>query len=296
MELYLLRYFLAVVETGNFTRAAASCLITQPTLSAGIKRLEDELGTALFVRSNRRVHLTAAGARFLPRAKAILHEVNMAAAEIAEAEAANVLRLGVLQTIPARRVADLLRGFDAIMPDVRFDLFDGAEQELLNRLDERGLDLALSIRRVDNDETTPLFREGYRLVLPRAHRLAGQAVIHAEDLARDAMIVRSRCEVLSETSRHFTDRNVRPPLAYRTAQDERALIMVGAGIGVTVMPDSYLAGHEASGVAFARLHGFAPTRTIALFPPRYALSGRLLDAARAFTQFARLFFKADDLG
>ena len=124
MELYLLRYFLAVVEAGTFTRAAAACLITQPTLSAGIKRLEDELGAALFVRSNRRVHLTAAGARFLPRAKAILHEVNMASAEIAGTEAANVLRLGVLQTVPARLVADLLRGFADAHPGVRFDLFD----------------------------------------------------------------------------------------------------------------------------------------------------------------------------
>jgi DNA-binding transcriptional LysR family regulator len=292
MELYLLRYFLAVVEAGTFTRAAAACLITQPTLSAGIKRLEDELGAALFVRSNRRVHLTAAGARFLPRAKAILHEVNMASAEIAGTEAANVLRLGVLQTVPARLVADLLRGFADAHPGVRFDLFDGDEQALLNRLDERGLDMALSIRRVADDDAAPLLTEGYRLVLPRGHRLAGQAVIAAEDLARDAMIVRSRCEVLSETSRHFTDRNVRPPLAYRTAQDERALVMVGAGVGVTVMPDSY----DAPDVARAVLHGFTPTRTLALFPPRYALSGRLLDAARAFTQFARLFFKVDDLG
>jgi hypothetical protein len=58
------------------------------------------------------------------------------------------------------------------------------------------------------------------------------------------------------------------------------------------MPESY----DAPDVAFARLHGLEPSRTVALFPPRYALSGRLLDAALAFTQFARLFFKADDLG
>lgn len=292
MELYLLRYFLAVVETGSFTKAAAACLITQPTLSAGIKRLEDQLRVPLLVRSNRRVHLTAAGARFLPRAKAILHEVNMASAEIAAAESANVLRLGVLQTISARLVAGLLRDFSAEYSDVRFDLFDGTEQELLNRLDERGLDLALSIRRVADDDSQPLFHEGYRLVLPATHRLAGESVITAENLARDAMIVRSRCEVLSETSRHFTDRNVRPPLVYRTAQDERALAMVGAGVGVTVMPDSY----TAPDVAYARLLGFDLGRTVALFPPRYALSGRLLDTARAFTQFARLFFERDHLG
>ncbi|MEX0298823.1 MAG: LysR family transcriptional regulator, partial [Kordiimonas sp.] len=73
MDLYLLRYFLAVVETGSFTRAADRVFVTQPTLSAGIKKLEGQVGHVLFERSNRRVFLTDAGTRFLPRAKAILH-------------------------------------------------------------------------------------------------------------------------------------------------------------------------------------------------------------------------------
>lgn len=274
MELYLLRYFLAVVETGSFTKAAQACLITQPTLSAGIKRLEEQLSVELFVRNNKRVFLTTAGTRFLPRAKAILHEVNMASAEIAETESANVLRLGVLQTLPAVIVADALRSFT----DVRFDLYDGTEQELLNRLDERGIDYALSIRRVDDDLSLPLFEEGYRLALAASHRLAGETEIRGEDLANDSMIVRSRCEVLSETSRHFTDRNVRPPLVYRTPQDERALAMVGAGIGITVMPDSY----RAPDVVRIPMTGFHLRRTIALLRPRFDLPERLREIGGAF--------------
>lgn len=289
MELYLIRYFLSLVETGSFTKAAQACVITQPTLSAGIKRLEEQVGVPLFVRSNKRVFLTTAGTRFLPRAKAILHEVNMAAAEIAQSETADVIRLGVLQTLPAHQVAGLLQAVSQILPDIRFDLVDGTEQELLNRLDERGIDFALSLRRVDNDGSLPLFEEGYSLALARTHRLAARAEIRGEDLANDSMIVRSRCEVLSETSRHFTDRNVRPPLVYRTAQDERALAMVGAGIGITVMPDSY----RASDVVRIPMAGFSPRRTVALFPPRFALPQRLNDAAAAFTQFARGFFKVD---
>jgi len=291
MELYLLRYFLSLVETGSFTKAAQACLITQPTLSAGIKRLEQQLGADLFVRSNKRVSLTTAGSRFLPRAKAILHEVNMATAEIAPVEAAHVLRLGVLQTLPAAQVADLLKAFAATYPGLRFDLFDGTEQELLNRLDERGVDYALSLQRVADGQSLPLFEEGYRLALPAHHALAGEKEIRgedirAEDLANDSMIVRSRCEVLSETSRHFTDRNVRPPLVYRTAQDERALAMVGAGIGITVMPDSY----EAPDVARVPLRGFTSRRTVALFRPRFALPDRLRQAGAAFEAFATSHF------
>ncbi len=289
MELYLLRYFISLVEAGSFTRAAQACLITQPTLSAGIKRLEEQVGIPLFVRNNKRVFLTTAGTRFLPRAKAILHEVNMAAADIAQADAGLVLRLGVLQTLPAQQVADLLRTAARDMPDVRFDLIDGTEQELLNRLDERGIDFALSLQRVTGDDSLPLFEEGYSLALPLTHRLAKFSEIRGEDLANDSMIVRSRCEVLSETSRHFTDRNVRPPLVYRTSQDERALAMVGAGIGITVMPDSF----TAPDVVRIPMSGFHPRRTVALFPPRFTLPERLDDAARTFTQLACRFFEVD---
>jgi len=285
MELYLLRYFLSLVETGSFTKAAQACLITQPTLSAGIKRLEGQLGVDLFVRSNKRVSLTTAGARFLPRAKAILHEVNMATAEMAPVEAVPVLRLGVLQTLPAALISDLLKAFTAAHPGLRFDLFDGTEQELLNRLDERGVDYALSLQRVADSQSVALFEEGYRLALPRSHPLAGEREIRGEDLANDSMIVRSRCEVLSETSRHFTDRNVRPPLVYRTAQDERALAMVGAGIGITIMPDSY----AAPDVMRVPLSGFTPRRTVALFRPRFALPERLREAGAGFEAFCARF-------
>jgi len=292
MELYLLRYFLAVVETGSFTKAAAACLITQPTLSAGIKRLEDQLGVSLFVRNNKRVFLTTAGSRFLPRAKAILHEVNMAAAEIAQTEQADVLRLGVLQTLPAALVARLLAGFSAAHPGIRFDLYDGSEQELINRLDERGLDYALSIRRVDDAPSLSLFEEGYKLALPAGHPLAGEAIIRGEDLANESMIVRSRCEVLSETSRHFTDRNVRPPLVYRTAQDERALSMVGAGVGITVMPDSY----TAPDVVRISMRDFNPRRTVALFLPRFALPDRVAGTGGTFERFTAAFFRISHAG
>jgi len=261
--------------------------VTQPTLSAGIKRLEEQTGVALFDRNNKRVSLTAAGSRFLPRAKAILHEVNMASAEVLSSQPNNVLRLGVLQTLPATIIARLLEDFRAQMPQIRIDLFDGTEQELLNRLDERGIDFALSLRRVDDRSSVGLFEEGYSLALSHHHRLMGRASIRAEDLADESMIVRSRCEVLSETSRHFTDRNVRPPLIYRTSQDERALAMVGAGLGVTIMPESYCAPN----VKRVAMADFRLRRHVGLFLPRYAFPKRLAEVGDAFVSFTTSHFK-----
>ncbi|MCP1472322.1 DNA-binding transcriptional LysR family regulator [Sphingobium sp. OAS761] len=78
LDRYLLRYFLAVVDQGNFSRAAAHCTMSQPMLSVGIARLERTLGMALFVRSNQRVELTGGGTRFLAHARRIEREFNLA--------------------------------------------------------------------------------------------------------------------------------------------------------------------------------------------------------------------------
>ncbi len=269
MDLYLLRYFLAVVETGSFTRAADRTFVTQPTLSAGIKKLEGQVGQALFERSNRRVFLTDAGTRFLPRAKAILHECNLAMQALEENASAPVLRLGVLTTLSNRAVGELLAGFKAAEPRVTIEVYDGTEQELTNRLDDRSLDYALSVYRGESAErAVKLFDEDYVFILPHGHRLAGRKTVAASDLAGDYMIVRSRCEVLSETSRYFTDHNVRPRLVYRTPNDSRAIAMVAAGLGGTVVPESLVDER----VDVVRLKGFDYRRQLALFRPRYQLA------------------------
>lgn len=259
-ELYQLRYFLAVVETGSFTKAAERCFVTQPTLSAGIQKLEAALKVRLFNRSNRRVFLTEAGAQFLERAKSILHQCSLAETELAELEAPKILRLGVLMTIPAARVSALLKAFRDAEPQVVIELFEGTEQELLNRLDGGGMDLALSILR--GGEGTALHDEPYMLALPASHALAGKDAIDGRMLANEPTIVRTRCEILPETSRYFTDRNVRPRLVYRTPHDERALAMVAAGVGFTTLPASY----DMPGVAKLRLVGYDHRRRIGLLP------------------------------
>jgi DNA-binding transcriptional LysR family regulator len=286
MEPYLLRYFLAVVETGSFTKAAGACLITQPSLSAGIKRLEDQLGVSLFVRNNKRVFLTTAGTRFLPRAKTILNECNMAMAEVSTRQQIKVLRLGVVQTLPSARLSGLIKAFAQQGFDGRFELFEGSEQEIQNRFDERGIDYGLSIWRGEDSLSVPLFDEPYLLCLSKDHPLASEREIRGEALLDQPMIVRTRCEILSETSRYFTDRNVRPPLVYRTQNDERALEMVAANMGATVMPQSYLRPD----IAGISLQGFTLRRTLALLKPPQGLRPPLSDMGHEFEGFCKTYF------
>ncbi len=282
MDIYLLRYFLAVVETGNFTRAAERAFVTQPTLSAGIKKLEQQVGHVLFERSNRRVFLTDAGTRFLPRARAIIHECNVAQQVLDEATQTPVIRLGILHTLSNRTVGMLLEQFRQLRPTVAFEIVDGTEQELENRLEDRSLDFALSINRSGAMDTVVNLRsEPYVFIVPKHHRYAERTRVSAVDLAEDYMIVRTRCEVLSETSRYFTDRNVRPRLVYRTPNDSRAIAMVAAGLGGTVVPQSLVDDR----VHVVRLNGFDLERHLGLFLPRYELPLETKDIAQAFVEY-----------
>jgi DNA-binding transcriptional LysR family regulator len=109
-------------------------------------------------------------------------------------------------------------------------------------------------------EGITLFREDYRLALPAFHPFATRASVPAEEIAGETMIARRACEMLAETSRHFTERGVRPPFSFRSANDDRAMAMVRAGLGITVAPAS-LGG---PGIAMPRLAGFDAVREIGL--------------------------------
>ena len=282
-ELYQLRYFLAVVETGSFTKASQRVRVAQPTLSSGIQKLENALGVTLFDRTGRRVFLTSAGTRFVERARAILSEVQRAQAEAAEAPAKDVLRLGVLTTIPVRSFERLTRDFLRAQTGTVIELFEGTERELKNRIDAEQLDLALTLHRSEQrGQSEVLYEEGYSLAIAAHHPLARKPVIHVAELADEPTIVRTRCELLSETSRFFTHHNVRPRLVYRTDQDERALAMVGAGLGITVMPNHY----TRPGVARLPLSGFDERRRVALVHAPLRGRKKRSEIAGRFAEFA----------
>ena len=266
---YLVRYFLGVVETGSFTGAAARANVTQPTLSAGIAKIERELGTTLFLRSARRIELTPDGTRFLVRARNMLQEYNLALGELGEGAKARALRLGVLHTVAGASVAAIARAYLSIDSANAIEIVEGSDHELIARLDGGRIDMALTLHR-DAAQFAPhiVADEDYVLALSPAHALAGADVIEPEALRADAMIVRRRCEVLAAVSRHFTSRGVRPPLAYRTVQEERALAMVAAGIGVTVLPRSSVN----SEVVAARLGGFDLQRSLSVLTSPIALA------------------------
>jgi DNA-binding transcriptional LysR family regulator len=262
IDRYHLRYFLAVVDEGNFSKAARACNVSQPTLSVGISRLEKSLGRNLFNRTNRRVELTSAGANLLGYARRIEQGFAQAERDVAGTDVATTMRIGVLVTTPPRWIERFVAAHRHARLGEQIEIIEGRERDLQERLVRGRIDLALTLIR---DETVKgeheiLFSEGYSLAMSASHRLAGRSVVAAEELVDEPMIVRRQCELLPETSRYFTARRVRPFFAARTMSDDRAVGYVRAGLGVTVMPDSF----AGTGIVMPHLEDFPFTRDIGL--------------------------------
>jgi DNA-binding transcriptional LysR family regulator len=246
MNLAFVSYFLAVAETGHFTRAADRLNVTQPTLSAGIARLEETLGARLFER-RRRVALSEAGNRFLPQARAMLDAWSAARAELRAAPATRrPLRVGLLQTLPERIVLALTTRLSATGRAI--DLLEAPVAPLQARLRRGQIDAALTV--LDSHgaarQTRALHRESYVVALPPGHALAGHSRAGIGDLAATPFILRLNCEADMEARRRFAARDVRPPVAARTSSDARAAALVAAGIGASLMPESLVATDGAS--------------------------------------------------
>ncbi len=239
MDVHQIRYFIAVAEAGSFTRAAGLAFVTQPTLSSGIAKLEAELGARLFERQPRGARLSPEGHRFLPRARAILREIEGARAEFRGPRRRARLRLGILATIPLERTAPLLTRLSEQAPDIAWRYTEGSVDELDALLDAGRLDLAVTrLSRAGGRERRPLFSDRQALAVATGSGLRGEPLDpHALD--GRPLIVRVHCEALTRMSRVLDRLGIRPAVVHRTRRDERALAMVAAQLGVCLLPDSF---------------------------------------------------------
>lgn len=240
MDRLSLRYFTAIVDSGNFSRAAELCRVAQPTVSAAIARLEDEIGQTLFVRNNRRVEVTEAGARLLPYARRIEHEFEEAAHAIREDRKVLHIRLGVATTIPVHTITRIASAA-LTSPGIRLEVIERRPGELLSLFDRGRVDLVLGpLDGITGRRTIELLHEPYVFVMSERHRLAGAALVTCDDLAGEPMLARRHCEVLARVSQFFTARGVRPFFPVKSLHEERIAAYVVAGMGVTVMPASLM--------------------------------------------------------
>lgn len=241
MELYQIRHFVAVVETGSFTKGAQRAAVSQPAISASIAKLEAELDVKLLDRRRSPVVPTIAGVRLLEAGKTILCACNAVKAELKAFTAPKLLRLGILQSLSSRHVSKLLSSFRRANPDVNIEVFDGSCEQLVEFLTEQQLDAILTI--IDGDSAKfacrALFKEPYVLAVPEDHRFAGRQSVKLAELHDEPFILRTRCDYYQDATNALISLGVKIRVVYQTDQDDRALALVAAGIGLALVPGHF---------------------------------------------------------
>lgn len=256
MELQQMRYILAVAETRNFTRAAQQCFVVQSALSHQVRKLEDEIGTALFVRTSRRVELTAAGEAFLPWARSSLEAADRAAAEATAAVGvvSGPLRIGLIPTVTALDVPALLRRVRQEHPQVTVALRVGASDELTSAVREGEIDLAvLGLAEglvPDGVAHRVLAEEALVAAVPEDHPLAGRGTIDLSELAEEPFAdFAAGGPGRAQSDRAFRAAGLVRQVPFEASNAELIGALVTAGLAVALLPEPFAPTHGARTLA-----------------------------------------------
>jgi LysR family transcriptional regulator, hydrogen peroxide-inducible genes activator len=242
VEMHQIRYFLAVCETLNFTRAAESCHVSQPSLTRAIKGLEDELGGPLFRRERNNTHLTGLGETMRPHLAQVLVETDTAkerARNFSRLEDVE-LKLGMMCTIGPRRFVPFLQAFRERHPKVRLVVKDGSNQELQNSLAQGELDVAVYGQPGPIDDrfhARRLYDERFVIGVGPGHPFDQQNVVCALDLDGQHYINRLQCEFFDHARELFRERGAKTVIVFRSDRDDWVQSMVLAGLGFTFIPE-----------------------------------------------------------
>jgi len=254
LSLTELRYLVAVDDTRHFGRAARRCHVTQPTLSAGIKKLESTLGVTLFERSKRSVRATPAGSEVARRARRVLEEVE-ALAQLAARESepfSGTLRLGFIPTLGPYLLPWLLPTLEGAFPSLRLRLQEAMTGQLVEALREHQLDAAFLAlpARVASLAEIPLFDEPFWVLAPASHRFAKRDRVSERDLAGERILLLTEGHCLRDQALEVCHRaqSEDPEAAdFRATSLETLRQMVRAGIGTTLLPALAASGERDDG-------------------------------------------------
>ncbi|MBR1090184.1 LysR family transcriptional regulator [Bradyrhizobium manausense] len=272
MEMHQVRYFLAVAQLFNFTRAAEECNVTQPSLTRAIKQLEAELGGDLFRRERPAAQLTELGERMHPLLKQC-YDAAIGARSLASSFRSGevgALRIALTHSIDLSllipHLKEIRRQFNRL--DLRF--LRGTSREVGDFLKkgEAELGIAAEVDEAwDRLDVWPLFTEPFDLVLNREHRLAGHDTVEPDDLRAEQLLGRSYCEHSRRISASLREHGVDIEHGHEISSERDLIELVEADIGIAMMPRT---SPVPASLKRTAVEGLDARRTVSL----YGVAGR----------------------
>ncbi len=283
MSLKKYEAFVKTVELGSLTKAAQQLGSTQSRISHILNDLEEEYGFCLLQRSRGGIRLTEAGAMVLPKMQAILamdQELDALIDEIRSADA-GTLRLGAFTSVAVHWLPGMIRTFQDAHPKVELQMFNGDYHDMEQWLKNGDIELGfVTLPAPDGVRTIPLVEDPLVVILPQGHRLAALDRIPLKELESEPFIS------LLQSSDHDIHRaldraGIVPDVKFTTKDDYAILAMVEQGLGISIVPQLLLKGHQTD-LVIRPLEPQA-SRTIALAIP----GNETLPVVEAFAQTAK---------
>jgi len=244
MEMHQVRYFLAVAQELNFSRAAEKCNVSQPALSRAVQQLEGELGGPLVHRERHLTHLTELGEMVRPHLETV-YEAAVKAKRLSQdiEQLKRVpLKLGIMSTISPDEIVDLIAALKTQHEGLELRLCDANARELRERLLSGDLEVVIyALPGEELDERThimPLFTEQMVITIHRGHRLAGKRAFPVRELNGESYIHRMNCEFAGYADHILKEKGVTCTPTYWSERDDWTLAMVAAGLGFAFMPEN----------------------------------------------------------
>jgi DNA-binding transcriptional LysR family regulator len=242
MEIQEIRYFLSICEHGGFSRAAESCDVTQPALTAAIKRLERDVGGPLFYREGRRLVLTELGRLVKPHLQRLVEQRD-SALEVARnfrLLRATPLRIGVTPTVGPTRVVRRMAAFHAASPGIDLTVTEMPLEVLLKRLEDNELDLGIASAPhglPDGFRNQRVYEEAYVVAFAAGHRFATMTEVSLQDTSGEPYVDRLACELREQVMATCLAEGVELYASVRSDREEWVQAMVQAGLGFAFLPE-----------------------------------------------------------
>ena len=262
MEIRHLRFFCVLAEELHFTRSAVLLNVSQPALSHQIKQLEDELGTQLVERTNRRVQLTEAGEVFLVRATRILEQIDQAAREatqVGQGDAGSLV-IGAVSTAISSYLPEILRSFRRESPNIKLDIREMEPGEQVDALHKEMIDIGLLFLSIQDPafESVVISRERLIVALPTGHPAASKDQIRLRALEQETFLIPRQQsvpgfhELILDTLR---DGGLSAPKFQPIRQLNTAVFLVSGQLGVSLVPESFRHHLRVRGCVYRNLSG-----------------------------------------